>query len=125
MSKYEKMTDEQKARFRERNRKRNAKNRDLIRKRKSEDLNAFGVTKNYVRILSRCYLFSNHTKLEGYEVHHCFGYEDPKKFIYIPKSLHTRIHKLLVRKDISADTNHWMSIRELVNSCDRYTYISV
>lgn len=91
----------------------------------AKDLNSQGVTKNHIRTKSRIYLFSKHSKLSGYEIHHAFGYDDCTKFIYIPKTLHLQIHKLLRDNNISSDTNHWMSIRDLVNSCEQYTYISV
>lgn len=95
------------------------------RKRKvlSEDLNANGVTKNNIRRTSRRILDKCHAKLSGYEIHHCFGYEDPNRFIYIPRSLHLQIHQLLRDNKIPADSDHWFAIRYLVNSCEEYTYI--
>lgn len=89
----------------------------------SEDLNKNGMTKHRVRKLSRQRLFKTHTKLNGYEIHHCFGYDDTNKFIYIPKTLHLQIHQLLKDNNISADSNHWNAIRGIVNSCEEYTYI--
>ncbi len=94
-----------------------------VRKYQSEDLNNNGVPKKTIRANSRSILKKCHSKLPGYEIHHCFGYEDPEKFIYIPKSLHDKIHKLLRDNHISVDSDHWNSIRELVNSCEDYTYI--
>lgn len=111
----------------ERNRKRRAENieryREGLRKRKAEDLNLNGVTKNHIRKTSREILKICHTKLQGYEIHHCFGYEEPNKFVYIPKALHNKIHRFLWDNGIPADTDHWMKIRDLVNSCEEYTYI--
>lgn len=89
----------------------------------AEDLNKKGVRKHNIRIHSGRILKKVHGKLDGYEIHHCFGYEDPKKFIYIQKKLHLQIHQLLRDLGISADENHWSSIRDLVNSCEEYTYI--
>ena len=94
-----------------------------MRKVQSENLNANGVTKHNIRALSGKILAKCHTKLSGYQIHHCFGYEDPNKFIYIPKSLHLQIHKLLRDKNIPSDSDHWFAIRDLVNSCEEYTYI--
>ena len=97
--------------------------RGYMKKWKAEDLNNNGVTKNRIRHESGRILDNCHTKLPGYEIHHCFGYEDPNKFIYIPKSLHLQIHQLLRDKKIPADSDHWFAIRDLVNSCEEYTYI--
>jgi hypothetical protein len=96
-----------------------------MRKYLSQDLNRFGVKKCNIRNQSRSYLLSKRAKLPGYEIHHAFGYDDYTKFIYIPKTLHIQIHQLLRDHKISADSDHWMTIRDLVNSCEQYTYISV
>ena len=115
--------------IKERMRKRYAEHREEYReyKRKyfAQDLNASGKTKNNIRRRSIRYLYAKHSKLDGYEIHHCFGYEDPKKFIYIPKQLHIQIHQLLRDHKIPADSDHWNAIRDIVNSCEQYTYISV
>ena len=109
----------------ERKRKKYAENRELYRERRRNDLNSSGKTKGNIRAQSRHYLYDKHSKLEGYEIHHCFGYGDYRKFIYIPKDLHLQIHQLLRDNKIPVDTDHWTVIRDLVNSCDQYTYISV
>lgn len=96
---------------------------DFMKKYQAKELNQYGKTKNSIRGLSNKILKSVHSKLSGYEIHHCFGYEDPDKFIYIPKSLHAKIHQLLRDKKIPADSDHWFAIRDLVNSCEEYTYI--
>lgn len=95
------------------------RHRDFLQK----DLNSYGENKGKIRLNSRRILFKTHCKLTGYQIHHCFGYEDPKKFIYIPKDLHIQVHELLRDKNIPADSDHWNIIRDLVNSCDQYTYI--
>jgi len=84
------------------------------------DINSF---KNNIRNKSNRVLKQMNLHIDGYEVHHCFGYEDPNKFIYISKSLHLKIHKLLRENNIPADSNHWLAIRELVNNADEFTYI--
>jgi hypothetical protein len=94
-----------------------------IRKRSSEDLNKNGLTKNSIRIRSGKILGKCHAKLEGYEIHHCFGYEDPGKFIYIPRELHQKIHQFLRDKHIQADIDHFNTIRGLISSYPGYTYI--
>lgn len=93
------------------------------RKRQAEDLNQNGVTKSNIRVRSRRILENCHAKLHSYEIHHCFGYESPDKFIYVPRSLHLQIHQLLRDNKIPADSDHWFAIRDLVNSCEEYTYI--
>ena len=87
------------------------------------DVNALGQTKGSIRMKSNYVLKEMNLHIDGYEIHHCFGYEDSNKFIYISKSLHLKIHKFLRENNIPADSNHWMSIRELVNSSDEFTYI--
>ncbi len=93
------------------------------KKERAENRNKNGVTKSQIRVESGRILDKCHTKLSGYEIHHCFGYEDPNKFIYIPRELHLKIHQLLIDKKIQSDSNHWNLIRELVNECNEYTYI--
>ena len=89
------------------------------------DTNSFGKTKHIIRVKSNHYLFNvlKHTKLEGYEIHHCFGYDDYRNFIYIPKSLHLKIHQFLRDNGISADTDHYNKIVHLIIECEEYVYI--
>lgn len=91
------------------------------------DLNSKGTTKSSIRGQSRRILFEErkHTKLKDYQIHHAFGYEDPMKFIYIPKSLHVKIHQYLRDNSIDADSNHYDYIKHMINECSEYTYISV
>ena len=91
------------------------------------DLNNLGITKGSIRGRSAyiLYVIRKHTKLENYEIHHCFGYDDPNKFIYIPKDLHLMIHQRLKDLNISADSNHYNDIKALINECQQYTYISI
>lgn len=86
-------------------------------------VNSLGQTKQSIREKSWRILKKMNLHIDGYEVHHCFGYEDPAKFIYISKSLHLKIHQYLRDNNIPADSNHWMAIRELVNNTDEFTYI--
>lgn len=83
-------------------------------------------SKHYIRCQSASILFKQrkHTKLKDYEIHHCFGYGDPTKFIYIPKTLHSAIHKFIREHSIDACSNHYKYITELLNNCVEYTYIS-
>lgn len=97
--------------------------RAMMRKSLAQNVNKNGVTKHLIRTQSRKILFCTHDKLSDYEIHHCFGYEDQNKFIYIPRDLHLKIHQLLRDKNIPADSDHWNVIRDLVNSCEEYTYI--
>ena len=92
---------------------------------RKSDTNSLGHTKNSIRCMSRKYLFNvlNHTKLKGYEIHHCFGYDDYRNFIYIPKALHMKIHQYLRDNGISADTDHYNKIVHLIIACEEYVYI--
>ena len=91
------------------------------------DTNSLGIPKGNIRGYSSQYLFKTlkHPKLKGYEIHHCFGYEDYKCFIYIPKELHLQIHQYLRDNGISADSNHFSQIVHLINGWNGYTYIKV
>lgn len=79
------------------------------------DVNSFGKPKRNIRAKSRYYLQKNGTKIPGYEIHHCFTYDYPKKFIYCPIKLHNEIHKFLNEKGIKADTDHYEQIKHLLD----------
>lgn len=100
-----------------------AERRLRMSKYQSENVNSKGRTKSSIRAQSNRILFKTHTKIPSYEIHHCFTYDDPNRFIYIPRSLHLRIHQLLREKNVPADSDHWNIIRELANGCEEYTYI--
>lgn len=104
--------------------KAHAEERKVYRKSK---LNSNNDTLDNVRNKSRYYLFNtlNHTKLDNYEVHHCFSYDDYAKFIYIPKSLHLKIHQYLRDNKIDAKAEHYKYIVDMINECTEYTYIHV
>ena len=87
------------------------------------DVNSLGQTKHSIRKKSLSCLYKHLNKIPGYEIHHCFGYEDASKFIYISKALHLKIHQYLRDNNISADDDHWMYIRDMVNSSDEFVYI--
>ena len=87
------------------------------------DVNSLGETKHSIRQKSQYILKKMNLNIPDYEIHHCFGYEDPSKFIYISKSLHLKIHKFLRDNKISADTDHWMQIRDIINDTDEFVYI--
>ena len=87
------------------------------------DVNSLGQTKRSIRRRSWVILKRMNLHIDGYEIHHCFGYEDPSKFIYISKSLHRTIHRYLRDNNIDASSDHWMAIRDLVNSTDEFMYI--
>lgn len=87
------------------------------------ELNLLGQTKGSIRNKSRYLLKQMHLHINGYEIHHCFGYEDASKFIYISKALHLKIHQYLRDNNICADSNHWMQIRDIVNSSNEFTYV--
>ena len=87
------------------------------------DVNSKGQTKNSIRNKSLYILKQMNLHIDGYEIHHCFGYDDPSKFIYISKALHLKIHKYLRDNNIDASTDHWMLIRDIVNDTNEFTYI--
>jgi hypothetical protein len=120
---YAEHRDEVNARIRNWRAKRREDYNSWHRKYQSENLNISGLTKHSIRRRSGRILEKCHARLPGYEIHHCFGYEDAEKFIYIPRELHLKIHQFLRDNGIPADTDHWLKIRELVNSCEDYTYI--
>ena len=99
---------------------------EYYREYTKNDLNSNGKTKHNIRGQSYYILFKQreHTKIKGYQIHHCFGYEDPNKFIYIPKVLHTKIHRFLRDNNIDADSNHYKYIVHMINECTDYTYVS-
>lgn len=94
--------------------------------RMKNDLNSNGKTKVNIRVQSQHILFDKrkHSRIKGYEIHHCFGYDDPNKFIYVPRTLHNAIHQYLRDNNIDADSNHYKYIANLINECTEYTYIS-
>lgn len=87
------------------------------------DVNSFGETKDSIRNKSRRILKQMNLHIDGYQIHHCFTYDDPSKFIYISKSLHQKIHQYLRDNNIDAGKDHWMHIRDLVNDTDEFVYI--
>ena len=87
------------------------------------EVNALGQSKASIRQKSQRILKKSGIKISGYQIHHCFGYEDPSKFIYCSKSLHLKIHQFLRDNEIDADKDHWMAIRDLVNSTNEFWYI--
>ena len=87
------------------------------------DVNSLGQTKQSIRLKSKYILKKMNLNIPGYEIHHCFGYEDPSKFIYISRALHRTIHQYLRDNNIDASNDHWMAIRDLVNSTDEFMYI--
>lgn len=79
------------------------------------DINAFGQTKESIRYKSRIILKKSGINIPGYENHHCFGYDDPSKFIYCSKELHLKIHQFLRDNNIDADSDHYEQIKHLLD----------
>lgn len=82
---------------------------------KKSEVNSLGQTKESIRQKSRLILKKSGIKIPGYENHHCFGYEDPSKFIYCSKELHLKIHQFLRDNNIDADSNHYEQIKHLLD----------
>lgn len=97
--------------------------REYMKEYIKSDMNTLGQTKKSIRSKSGNILRQMNLNIPDYEIHHCFGYEDANKFIYISKSLHLKIHKYLREHNIDTDTNHWMAIRDIVNNTNEFTYI--
>ena len=79
------------------------------------DVNSFGETKNSIRLKSRYILKKSGIKISDYEIHHCFTYDDPSKFIYCSKELHLKIHQFLRDNNIDADSDHYEQIKHLLD----------
>lgn len=79
------------------------------------DVNSFGKTKHNIRNKSRRYLQKHGTKIPGFQIHHCFTYDDPYKFIYCSIEKHLEIHKYLRENKIEADTDHYEQIKHLLD----------
>ena len=102
-------------------------NKDQIKAYQKEyyktEVNSLGQTKASIRKKSQRILKKSGIKIPGYQIHHCFGYEDASKFIYCSKSLHTKIHQYLRDNNIDADSDHWLAISHIVNSTYEFIYI--
>ena len=126
---YNKYQERNKERYRNNPEFRTAKKeyyKEYQKEYRLKDLSSTGKIKDNIRKQSQYILFKQrkHTKLKDYQIHHCFGYEDPSKFIYIPRSLHKVIHSFLRENNINADTDHYKYISTMINECTEYTYIS-
>lgn len=88
---------------------------DYSKKYSKDDVNSFGKTKDSIRHKSKYYLKKHGTKIPGYQIHHCFTYDEPYKFIYCSKEKHLEIHQYLRDNNINADTNHYEQIKHLLD----------
>lgn len=79
------------------------------------DVNTSGQPKHSVRMKSRYYLSKQGKIIPGYEIHHCFTYNEPYKFIYCSKEIHHNIHAYLREHNIDADSNHYEQIKHLLD----------
>ena len=98
-------------------------NKEKVKAYMQSDVNSLGQTKASIRLKSLSILKQMNLHIDGYEIHHAFGYNDASKFIYISKELHLKIHSFLRDNNIDADSDHWFQIRDLVNSTDEFIYI--
>ena len=97
--------------------------RDYMKAYSKSDVNSLGQTKHSIRVKSKRILKKSGIKIPGYQIHHCFGYEDASKFIYCSKSMHTKIHQYLRDNNIDADSDHWLAISHIVSSTYEFIYI--
>lgn len=79
------------------------------------DVNSLGQTKDSIRGKSRYFLSKYGQKIQGYQIHHCFTYDDPYKFIYCSIEMHRMIHSYLRQHNIDADSNHYEQIKHLLD----------
>ena len=79
------------------------------------DVNSLGQTKQSIRNKSLYILKRMHLNILGYETHHCFGYDDPYKFIYCSREIHLKIHQYLRDNNIAADSDHYEQIKHLLD----------
>lgn len=79
------------------------------------DVNSFGESKNSIRFKSRIILKKSGIKIPGYQIHHCFTYDDPSKFIYCSKEMHLKIHQFIRDNKIDADSDHYEQIKHLLD----------
>lgn len=93
----------------------NQEHKEERKKWYNDDVNSLGEPKANVRARSRKYLNNHGTKINGYEIHHCFTYNDHKKFIYCSKEIHKLIHSYLREHNIPADSNHYEQIKHLLD----------
>ena len=88
---------------------------EYAKKYMKNDVNSFGESKNSIRFKSRYILKKSGIKIPDYEIHHCFTYDDPSKFIYCSKELHLKIHQFLRDNHIDADSDHYEQIKHLLD----------
>ena len=88
---------------------------EYIRNYTKNDVNSLGQTKESIRHKSRCILKKSGINIPDYEIHHCFTYDDPSKFIYCSKEIHLQIHQFLRDNNIDADSDHYEQIKCLLN----------
>ena len=79
------------------------------------EVNSFGLTKHSIRNKSLRILKKSGIKIPGYQIHHCFTYDDASKFIYCSKEMHLKIHQFLRDNNIDADTDHYEQIKHLLD----------
>jgi len=82
---------------------------------RKKDVNSSGKTKISIRQQSQRYLAKHGIKKPGYQIHHCFTYNEPYKFIYCSKETHRIIHAYLREHNIDADSEHFEQIKHLLD----------
>ena len=89
--------------------------KEELKEYKKADVNSLGQSKHSIRMKSQYYIKKYGTKIPGYQIHHCFTYDDPYKFIYCSKEMHRLIHAYLRQHNIDADSNHYEYIKHLLD----------
>lgn len=108
---YQAHKDKAKAYYEKIKNKKNAYMKNYFR----SDINSLGQTKQCIRVKSLSYLSKYGKKIPNYQIHHCFTYDDPTKFIYCSKDMHLKIHQFLRDNNIDADSDHYEQIKHLLD----------
>ena len=88
-------------------------------------VNSEGTLLISVRNKSNRHLVTNlgFKKIPGYNIHHCFSYDDPERFVYLPKTLHHDIHRFLRLNKIDAKIDHFEQIRSILEESRVAVYL--
>ena len=112
---YQAHKEEMKAKKKAYNQSHKEQCNEYLKSYTKSDVNSIGQTKQSIRCKSRYILNKSGIKIPGYQIHHCFTYDDPSKFIYCSKEIHLKIHQFLRDNNIDADTDHYEQIKHLLD----------
>lgn len=92
---------------------------------KTRDANSEGTLFSTIRIKSHKYLVNEleFEKIQGYQIHHCFTYDNEERFVYLPSWLHHKIHRFLKKNGISSNTDHYNEILPMMRESRVAVYL--